>query len=188
MSVVGRRAPGRVEASGLLAGLGAILLLISLFLDWFEPGLTAWTVFEALDLVLAATAIAALAFAARWFGFHTVGDTAAAAAGTIAFVVVASQLVNHPPAVLEADVEAGAWLGLAGATLMFLGGLISRTGVSFAVDFERPGGPVRGADSRQEAAPGTPLGQREAQGPVTPTPGAPTYREQTAPLPPREPR
>ncbi len=188
MAAVGRPAPGRVEVTGLLAGLGGILLLISLFLDWFEPGLTAWTVFEALDLVLAGTAIAALAFAARWFGLDAVGDTAAAAAGTVAFVVVVSQLVNHPPALLEADVEAGAWLGLAGATLMFVGALLSRTGVSFAVDFDRPGRPASGTESRQEAAPGTPVRHREAQEPPTSTPGAPADPQQTVPLAPREPR
>ena len=44
----------------MLVGLGALILLISLFLDWYQPNVTAWEAFEVLDLLLAALAIAAL--------------------------------------------------------------------------------------------------------------------------------
>ena len=36
----------------MLAGVGAIALIVSLFLDWFKPGITAWDAFEVLDLEL----------------------------------------------------------------------------------------------------------------------------------------
>ena len=46
----------RIEAGPVLVGLGAVVLLISLFLDWYQPGVTAWDAFEVLDLLLAALA------------------------------------------------------------------------------------------------------------------------------------
>lgn len=168
-STAGRR-PGPIEVGWLLAGLGAILLLVSLFLDWFEPGLTGWTVFEALDLVLAAAALVVLAVAARSLGLPGVGETAGVAAAAVAFVVVVSQLINHPPAATELDIEAGAWLALAGAILMLLGALISRTGVSLAVVLE---------------------GSADTQPPVRPASAAapgPTTEGQTVPLPSDQPR
>ena len=41
----------------MLLALGALLLLVSLFLDWYGP-LTAWNAFEVTDVLLAALAIA----------------------------------------------------------------------------------------------------------------------------------
>ena len=35
----------RIEAGPVLVGLGALVLLISLFLDWYQPALTAWDAF-----------------------------------------------------------------------------------------------------------------------------------------------
>ena len=48
----------RIDAGPLLALLGGLVLLVSLFLDFYEPTFTAWEVFELLDLVLAALAVA----------------------------------------------------------------------------------------------------------------------------------
>src|SRR3954467_557744 len=53
--------PERINGGQALVAIGAIVLLVSLFLSWYEPGLTAWTVFEVWDLVLAAICVAALA-------------------------------------------------------------------------------------------------------------------------------
>lgn len=153
--------PERIEAGWLLAGVGAVLLLVSLFIDWFEPGVSAWTVFEALDLVLAGCAVVALAYTARAVGLRTVTQTAAMLAAVVAFVVVASQIIDPPPVAFDEDIEAGAWLGLSGAALMLVGALLSRTGLSFAFVVER-----RGAGSEHSAA----------------------GSEDTTPLPPHEPR
>ena len=138
----------------LVAALGAILLLVSLFLDWFEPGLDGWTVFEALDLLLAAAALAVLAVAARSFGFATLPETAGVAAAVVAFIVVVSQLIDHPPAATELDVDVGGWLGLAGATLMLLGAVMSRAGVSLAVVREDSPQPGTAPGARASPAPG----------------------------------
>ena len=47
----------RLEAGPLLVTLGALLLLVSLFLDWFAGGATAWQAFEVWDLVLFVLAV-----------------------------------------------------------------------------------------------------------------------------------
>ena len=83
---------------------------------------------------MAVAALTVLAVAARSLDYFVgVDETAGAAAAAVAFLVVVSQLVNHPPAATEADIEVGAWLALAGTLLMFLGALMSRSGVSLAV-------------------------------------------------------
>jgi hypothetical protein len=135
--------PQRIDAGPLLAATGAVLLLISLFLDWYEPGLSAWTVFEALDLVLAAAALATAAIAAarvRWE--LPVRERALPVLGVLALVVVASQLIDRPPAVAfdEHDPETGAWLALAGAALMLAGGVLSVARISLSVSYAPRGG------------------------------------------------
>ena len=49
--------PERINGGFALAAIGAVVLFVSLFLNWFEPGLDAWTVFEIEDLLLAALAL-----------------------------------------------------------------------------------------------------------------------------------
>jgi len=64
-----------LDGRRLLAGLGALALLISLFLDWYgqrhpigssggapDVGITAWTSFELIDILFAALALATLAW------------------------------------------------------------------------------------------------------------------------------
>ena len=55
--------PRRLDAGAVVAAGGAVLLLISLFLDWYGDGglgYSAWTVFEVIDLALAAIALLTL--------------------------------------------------------------------------------------------------------------------------------
>jgi hypothetical protein len=123
-----------IETGPLAVAAGAVLLLVSLFLDWFEPELSAWITFEALDLVLAALAVAALAGAAGRLGLPPlVGDRALVPLGAIAVVVVASQLVDRPPAALDGGPEVGAWLALLGAVVMLVGGVVSVARISLSV-------------------------------------------------------
>jgi hypothetical protein len=121
-----------------VAAVGAILLLVSLFLDWFDPGLTAWTVFEIADLLLAAIALAALVAAAASFGVRgPLREGTLLPLGIVASVLVIGALLNHPPAAIGADPRSGAWLGLAGALLLAIGGLLTVAHVSLAVDVQR---------------------------------------------------
>jgi hypothetical protein len=167
----------RIEAGPIVAVLGALLLLVSLFLDWFAPGTSAWTAFEALDLVLAGLALAAVAAAVgllvpelAWLERRWLVPIAVAA-----LVVVASQIINPPPAAANGDPEPGAWLGLAGALLMAAGALLSFGRVRFAVMVEgrdprrrmpavdtRPS--ARSKPASQPGAAATPAGDRLAFG------------------------
>lgn len=148
----------RIDVGPPIAILGALLLLVSLFLDWYEPGITAWTVFEALDLVLAALALGCLLGAAARLGAELPGARGLwngfALFGVVALVLVLSQVINHPPAAVGEDADTGLWLGLGGAGLMALGGLLSVTRISFAVDVtDREAGRPVGPPASEEAPP-----------------------------------
>jgi hypothetical protein len=124
----------KIDAGSALAALGAALLLVSLFIRWFDPGGTAWQVFEIVDLVLAGTALAVLVGTfgrsdpagepPRWL----LGVSAAALA------VVAVQLIDPPPVARGGDIATGAWLALAGTAVMAIGAGLSRSSVSITVD------------------------------------------------------
>ena len=121
----------------LLMGVGAILLLVSLFLDWFEPGLSAWTAFEVWDLVLAALALMALAGVVSRLEFGARRpDSWLLLPAIVAPVVVIGALLNHPPAAqgLDQDPMIGIWLALAGSLLMALGALAAIARISVALD------------------------------------------------------
>ena len=139
---------------GPLAGLpGAALLLVSLFLDWWE-GTAAFTAFEVLDLVLVALALGAVFVHARALGAPLPGAELptglVGALGVVAFVLVMSQVVNEPPAIVASGRGAatGIWLGLAGSVLMLVGGTLVAARIAVALDADpervskRPRGPV----------------------------------------------
>jgi len=124
----------RIEFAPLLAAVGGIVLFVSLFLHWYQPALTAWTVFEVWDVVLAVLALAGV-----WVAVASVAweasprDGALPLLGSAAFVIVVSQLINHPPAAQGASVQSGAWLGLAGSALMAAAGALKAGNFSLSV-------------------------------------------------------
>ena len=136
----------RIEAGPVLVGLGALLLLVSVFLDWFEPNVTAWEAFEVLDLLLVVLALAALAAVAGTIRpDSTVVERhwlpAIVAAGAI---IVVAQILDPPPTV-DGDPETGAWLALAAVSVMCLGTLLTLGRVSFALT-------VEGRDTRRRVS------------------------------------
>ena len=156
-------------AGPLLAAAASLLLLVSLFLDWFgdgDDGITAWTVFEVWDLVLAAIALLAL-----WRAAHSLGAVRNGhgvpfwALGGAALVIVASQLINHPPLVQfdGVDHEVGAWLALVAALLLLISGLLNRVRLELVDD----GTP---APSPHVPAPSAPATPPPASGPGAATP------------------
>jgi hypothetical protein len=132
----------RFDAGSAFVALGAIALLVSLFVDWYEPSLDAWAAFEFLDLLLAGVAVFALvALAPR---FAPLVRWLPLVAG-VALVVVAVQLIDPPPAARGAGLDSGAWLALAATALMALGALLAAASISITVD-------VRGRERRRRAA------------------------------------
>src|SRR5437868_844437 len=55
----GSRMNRRFELGPILVALGALLLIVSLFLDWYGA-LSAWEAFEVVDVLLAALAVTSL--------------------------------------------------------------------------------------------------------------------------------
>jgi hypothetical protein len=127
----------RFEIGPVLVALGAIVLLVSLFLDWYGP-LTAWDAFEVVEVMLVALAVAALVIAAgqlspeldyadrRWLP----------AVVLAALLLVAAELVNPPPAAGGEDLGSGAWLAFGSTLVMFLGTVLTFGRVRFAVSLE----------------------------------------------------
>ncbi|HEV7805529.1 MAG TPA: hypothetical protein VGO80_06915 [Solirubrobacteraceae bacterium] len=162
-----------LDAGLLLIGLGAIVLFISLFLEWYQPNAEAWDVFEVWDLVLAALAIAALAAVAGGLGFAPARPASWLIGASVASLVIVVYALIDPPPVADAigqqgggfgDPGTGLWLALAATILMTAGMLVSVARVSVAFS---TGGPAAG-DS---------LGRRsgaavEPRGPAAPRPGA----------------
>jgi hypothetical protein len=164
----------RFDIGPVVLALGAVLVLVALFLAWYGD-FSAWEAFEVVDVLLAALAVAGIVAAAGLLAPETeyldrralpwiVGATV---------VLVATQVLNPPPAAGDADLETGAWLAFAGAIVMALGALLSLTRVSFAVA-------VEGRDRRRRVA------AVDHRPPTTET-GAPVARSSTSLLHPTEP-
>src|SRR5439155_7384331 len=175
-----------------LVALGALGVLISLFLDWYAPHLTAFDAFEVVDWMLASLAVVTLgglSLAARdavpvppWLVFAVLA----------AVVLVFAQVIDPPPDAHGAARQAGAWLAVGSAALMAIGVALATASISVTVD-------VRGRErrrrvpavDRREAAAARP---REPDASPPPRPaaaasraGSATPRPTATPPPPREP-
>jgi CDP-diglyceride synthetase len=127
----------RFEVGPILVALGAIVLLVSLFLDWYGP-LSAWEAFEVVEVMLAGLAIAALIVSVgqlvpdlgwgerRWLPAIVVAVA----------LLVAAELVDPPPAAGAEALEQGAWLAFAAALVMLAGAVLSVGRISFAIAVE----------------------------------------------------
>ena len=121
----------------LVAAVGAVLLIVSLFLDWYE-GLTGFTVFEFIDLLLVLLALATIGSLAGGMGLVKPAPSPAISLGVALFTifVILTQIINDPPAVVltgpEKDI--GIWLGLAGAALMVAGAVLGYASISLAFE------------------------------------------------------
>jgi hypothetical protein len=134
----------RFDAGTGLVAVGAVLLLVSLFIDWYHPGGDAWAVFESLDVLLAGAAACGLLAVAPRFGTGGLGR-ALPLISAIAFAVVLVQLIDPPPVVRDSDLATGAWLGLAATAIMTLGAILGAASISVTVD-------VRGRERRRRTA------------------------------------
>jgi hypothetical protein len=122
------------DLSTALVAIGAIAVLVSLFLEWYSPGLKAWDVFEIVDWALLALAVAALVVA----GAEASGASAPTArlgwiCGIVALLVIA-QILDPPPAARDASREIGAWLALGGSAVMVIGAVLALAQISVTID------------------------------------------------------
>jgi hypothetical protein len=165
----------------LIAAVGAVLLIVSLFLDWWE-GLTAFTGFEFLDLLMLLLAVVAIASLAGGLGLvrPAVPPSIALAVALFTVFLVLSQIVNDPPAVVGSgrDKDIGIWLALSGSALMVAGAVLGYAHISLALETR----PREGADERAPAA-GAGHGPAAGPGPAPAGPGtASGHDDPTRPL------
>ena len=145
----------RVEAGPILVTIGALLLLASLFMDWYEPGITAWQAFEVWDVVLLVLSVGCII---AGIGL-AVPDLDVVdrrllpwAAGAVTLIAL-SQILDPPPAAAGQDPDLGGIFALVGAAVMIAGGLLTfgRVGVSFTMEPRDPRRRVPAVDARRPA-------------------------------------
>ena len=127
----------RFEIGPLIVALASLVLLVSLFLEWYGDA-TAWEAFELADVLLAALALLALVSAAgqvapelsyldaRWMP--------AAVGG--ALILVVAEMLSPPPAAAGLDLDTGVWMAFAATLVMVVGAVLSVGRVSFSVAIE----------------------------------------------------
>src|SRR3954470_11291632 len=148
----------RLEAGPLLVTIGALLLLVSLFLSWFTGDVSAWQAFEVWDLVLFVLALAAMV---AGLGLATqeaelIDRRLLPPIVGAVFVIVAAQIIDPPPAAGGLDPDLGAWMALGGAVVMCAGAVLTLGRVHLALT-------VEGRDLRQRVS------AVDARGPQDPT-------------------
>ncbi|MGI8778634.1 MAG: hypothetical protein ACR2L8_00430 [Solirubrobacteraceae bacterium] len=149
----------RLEAGPLLVTLGALLLLVSLFLNWFTGEVTAWQAFEVWDLVLFVLALGSIAAGLGLTAqdVDMVDRRFLPAAVAAVAVIVASQIIDPPPAATGQDADTGAWLALGSALLMCAGAILTfgRVHVALTVEAREPRQHVSAVDARGPQDPTT---------------------------------
>jgi peptidoglycan/LPS O-acetylase OafA/YrhL len=137
----------RLDGGRIIMALGAIVLLVSLFLNWYGSpggdGVSAWTAFEIVDLLLALIAlgllVAALGDLAPPGRLPELGTAVGAGLAVAALALVVVSLINEPPAVFGASLEIGAWLAFGAAVVIVLGTVLSSARISVTIGArERP--------------------------------------------------
>src|ERR1044072_751109 len=124
----------RFEVGPILVALGALVLLVSLFLDWYGA-LTAWEAFEVVEVLLGSLAVIALGIAVgqlmpdleyierRWLPAVVLAVAA----------LLAAAIIHPPPAARSEDPATGAWRAFGPALVMFAGAVLTFGRVRFAV-------------------------------------------------------
>ena len=127
----------RFELGPILVALAAIVLVISLFLDWYGS-LTAWDAFEVVEVLLGALGVIALVIALGQLvpDIEYIDRRYLPAVVLAIAVLVAAEIINPPPAAGDAALGSGAWIAFASAVVMFAGTVLTFGRVRFAVSVE----------------------------------------------------
>ena len=113
----------------LVGGLGGLGLLVAGFLPWYSArgvDASAWEAFSVTDIVLAAAAVAALSVAICVLfrisvSYPVAGSSVATGFGFVSAVLIVIRMID-PPGAGSPSLEFGAWLGLASAIAITIGG------------------------------------------------------------------
>ncbi len=145
--------------------VGALVLLVSLFLDWYG-GFTAWSAFEVVDVLLAILALLALVAAVGLLApdLAYVDRRWLPALVFVIVVLVAAEIASPPPAGGDADPDIGAWLAFGAAVLMLVAAVLSlgRVSFSFAIEGRDMRRRVAAVDHRQPTTESGPVVARPA--------------------------
>jgi hypothetical protein len=158
----------------IVAAIGAVLLIVSLFLDWYD-GVSGFTVFEFVDILLVLLALVTVFSLVGVLGLVRADVSPALSLGValITVFVVVVQILNDPPAVVGSGSgkDIGIWLALSGGALMVAGALLSSTHISLAVEprERRPRDAGAHPDATTRSAPTARAGEAEGRvGPARP--------------------
>ena len=131
----------RVRIGEVVAGAAGVLLLASLFFDWYsvsssavlgagQRGVSAWGAFTVVDVFLAIVALLGIALALAQVAGR--GPALPVAIGVItttlglaATLLVLYRILNQPGPNDLIGVEVGAWVGLVACVGVFVGGWLS---------------------------------------------------------------
>ena len=131
----------RFEIGPLIVAVGSLVLLVSLFMDWYA-GETAWGAFEVADVLLAALAVAALLASLGMIAeeIGVLDGRWLPAAVLAAALLVIAEILSPPPVVGGADPQEGAWVAFAATLVMLVGTVLSlgRVSFSFAIEGREP--------------------------------------------------
>ena len=181
--------PRKIDAGDVLALLGALLVLVGLFLDWFGL-LNAWESLEIVDLLLALLALAVVAAAladvrGRPLAPGLDGRVLPWLGGAM-LLLIALQLLQPPPAVDGDELETGAWLALAGAALVVIGGAlrVARVSVQVSVGGRDVRHRVPAVDRRDAPPAGAAAGSPAQDPPTSPTTAVEPDPQRTQTFPP----
>jgi hypothetical protein len=155
----------RIDIGPLIIAVGSLVLLVSLFLDWYGDQ-TAWEAFELADVLMAALAVAALVAAAGLIAAELAFLDSRWLLGIVLAltVLVVAEILSPPPTVGGADPQTGAWIAFASVLLMLTGTVLSmgRVSFSFAIEGREPRHRVAAVDHRPPTTEaGAPVGQRD---------------------------
>ena len=158
----GGRNPTRIEVGSLFAGLGAILLLVSLFLDWYggeaghggsRPGRRSRSPTCILALLSLTVLYSLVERLTRLRAEPILPGWTATASGPAAFVLVVVAMINEPPILLyapDSELETGIWLAFAGSLLICVGALLARVKISLVLSARDGQGDAEGVDRAAE--------------------------------------
>jgi hypothetical protein len=131
----------RFEIGPLIVAVGSLVLLVSLFMDWYA-GETAWGAFEVADVLLAALAVAALLASLGMIAeeIEVLDGRWLPVAVLAAALLVIAEILSPPPVVGGADPQEGAWVAFAATLVMLVGTVLSlgRVSFSFAIEGREP--------------------------------------------------